>query len=66
MSERKKYIPPFIHLVEVRSSQLLSLSVYEGNKIRQDLTNSQVQVLGGDVCNGNLSKDFDGDEGPLW
>ena len=64
MSGKKEYIPPFIYSVEINSSQLLQLSKYDVDKIKQDLTNSQVLDEG--ICNGNLSKESEGGEGTLW
>ena len=63
MSEKKKYIPPFIYSAEMKSSQLLQFSKTGTNQLKQDLTSSQ--VLDNSYCNGNLSKESD-DEGTLW
>ena len=62
MSEKKKYIPPFIYSAEMKSSQLLQMSRGEGNTIRQNLKG---KVLDEGICFGNLSKESD-DEGTLW
>lgn len=62
MSEKKKYIPPFIYSAEMKSSQLLQMSQGEGNTIRQNLKG---KVLDEGISFGNLSKESD-DEGTLW
>ena len=62
MSEKKKYIPPFIYSAEMKSSQLFQMSRGEGNKIRQNLKG---KVLDEGISFGNLSKESD-DEGTLW
>lgn len=62
MSEKKKYIPPFIYSAEMKSSQLLQMSGGEGNTIRQNLKG---KVLDEGISFGNLSKESD-DEGTLW
>lgn len=64
MSVKKNYIPPFIYSWEMKSSQILKMSKFDGNKIKQDL--NSIQVLDEGVCSGNLSKESSGDEGTLW
>ncbi len=64
MSEKKKYISPFIYSAEMKSSQLLQFSKTGTNQLKQDLTSSQ--VLDDGVSFGNLSKESGGDESTLW